>query len=303
VARTHRAAASTQIGQVRESHAYHRNHHVTDALTVNEQVTIFYQLLNKMPKYSAFRGAKPKATAMGTLFQQLSAAPEFRAEAMKVLQPTRWGNLTITREEVQNAWSHGGFPLWWELQKLQFKRLYGSLTMKFAPWLCEHELMNHHLYLPHMEQYTAGGILNALKNPHKHNIPSVHKYAFQYEQKRKLVNALHKKAMAGDDKASQALALYFPTHKLGVYPWDSQRDYRKYQKWNQRYGRPGNAWCEFMFNLWPCIILVFLQIPAVQLYGLMSNMVATPYFDLTLKVVGHQWFWHYEYPDLEMNDE
>jgi cytochrome c oxidase subunit 2 len=48
-----------------------------------------------------------------------------------------------------------------------------------------------------------------------------------------------------------------------------------------------------MWTFLPCIILIFLGWPRIQLlYSLENN----EYFNsLTLKVIGHQWYWSYDY--------
>nr|NP_058512.1 cytochrome c oxidase subunit II [Laqueus rubellus]BAA95926.1 cytochrome oxidase subunit 2 [Laqueus rubellus] len=51
---------------------------------------------------------------------------------------------------------------------------------------------------------------------------------------------------------------------------------------------------EFAWTLLPAVVLVFLALPSLNLLY-MSDNILDP--SLTLKVVGHQWFWSYEYSD------
>lgn len=55
-----------------------------------------------------------------------------------------------------------------------------------------------------------------------------------------------------------------------------------------------NLTIEILWTAIPIIILTIIAIPSMQLlyYG---DRVAKP--DMTIKVIGHQWYWSYEYPD------
>ncbi len=44
----------------------------------------------------------------------------------------------------------------------------------------------------------------------------------------------------------------------------------------------------------PVLILVVIAIPS---FKLMYYMDRTHDADMTIKVTGHQWYWHYAYPD------
>lgn len=52
---------------------------------------------------------------------------------------------------------------------------------------------------------------------------------------------------------------------------------------------------EILWTTFPAIILLFIAIPSVRLLYLIDE-VNTP--RLTFKVLGHQWYWSYEYSDL-----
>ncbi|MBI1274024.1 MAG: cytochrome c oxidase subunit II [Alphaproteobacteria bacterium] len=55
-----------------------------------------------------------------------------------------------------------------------------------------------------------------------------------------------------------------------------------------------NTMIEIVWTVVPVIILIVIAIPSFKLlyYG---DTIPTP--DLTIKAVGHQWYWSYEYPD------
>lgn len=55
-----------------------------------------------------------------------------------------------------------------------------------------------------------------------------------------------------------------------------------------------NALLEVLWTAVPVIILVAIAIPSLRLLYFMDK-TETP--ELTLKVIGHQWYWSYEYPD------
>jgi cytochrome c oxidase subunit 2 len=55
-----------------------------------------------------------------------------------------------------------------------------------------------------------------------------------------------------------------------------------------------NTTLEIVWTVIPIIILVAIAIPSLRLhYAMEDNSDA----DMTIKVVGYQWYWHYEYPD------
>lgn len=55
-----------------------------------------------------------------------------------------------------------------------------------------------------------------------------------------------------------------------------------------------NQMLEFAWTAVPIVILVIIAIPSFQLLYYMDK---TQEADMTIKVVGHQWYWSYEYPD------
>lgn len=55
-----------------------------------------------------------------------------------------------------------------------------------------------------------------------------------------------------------------------------------------------NITIEIIWTIIPIIILVIIAFPSFRILKLMNT---TPNTELTIKVVGHQWYWHYQYPD------
>ena len=55
-----------------------------------------------------------------------------------------------------------------------------------------------------------------------------------------------------------------------------------------------NTVIEIVWTLVPVLILVAIAIPSIRL---LSAQYSPPKADLTVKVIGHQWYWTYEYPD------
>lgn len=55
-----------------------------------------------------------------------------------------------------------------------------------------------------------------------------------------------------------------------------------------------NTVLEVVWTLVPVLILVVIAVPSIRL---LANQYAPPAADLTIKVIGNQWYWTYEYPD------
>jgi cytochrome c oxidase subunit 2 len=55
-----------------------------------------------------------------------------------------------------------------------------------------------------------------------------------------------------------------------------------------------NTLLEIVWTLVPVLILVGIAIPSIQL---LRHQYSPPKADLTVKVIGNQWFWTYQYPD------
>ncbi len=55
-----------------------------------------------------------------------------------------------------------------------------------------------------------------------------------------------------------------------------------------------NTMIEFAWTVVPIIILVVIAVPSIRLLFYADRI---PEADLTIKAIGHQWYWSYEYPD------
>lgn len=55
-----------------------------------------------------------------------------------------------------------------------------------------------------------------------------------------------------------------------------------------------NTKLEIIWTTIPILILIAIAIPSLRLHYFMERDVDS---EMTLKVVGYQWYWHYEYPD------
>nr|YP_009773378.1 cytochrome c oxidase subunit II [Leptochiton nexus]QIZ12587.1 cytochrome c oxidase subunit II [Leptochiton nexus] len=66
-------------------------------------------------------------------------------------------------------------------------------------------------------------------------------------------------------------------------------------KFSSRFLLEGQA-IETIWTILPAIVLIFLALPSLRLLYLLDE-VNSPV--LTLKAIGHQWYWSYEYTDFE----
>jgi cytochrome c oxidase subunit 2 len=55
-----------------------------------------------------------------------------------------------------------------------------------------------------------------------------------------------------------------------------------------------NTRLEIIWTVIPIFILIAIAIPSLRLHYFMENVVEP---EMTLKVTGYQWYWHYDYPD------
>ena len=55
-----------------------------------------------------------------------------------------------------------------------------------------------------------------------------------------------------------------------------------------------NTFIEIIWTLVPVLILVVIAVPSIRL---LAHQYAQPKPDLTIKVIGNQWYWTYQYPD------
>ena len=58
--------------------------------------------------------------------------------------------------------------------------------------------------------------------------------------------------------------------------------------------RTHNVAVEVLWTLIPCLILIVIAVPS---FKILYKQDAIPKADLTIKAIGYQWYWGYEYPD------
>lgn len=59
-----------------------------------------------------------------------------------------------------------------------------------------------------------------------------------------------------------------------------------------------NTLLEVAWTLVPVLILVVIAVPSIRL---LAHQYSPPQADITIKAIGNQWFWEYEYPDHGIN--
>ena len=55
-----------------------------------------------------------------------------------------------------------------------------------------------------------------------------------------------------------------------------------------------NVAVEVLWTLIPCLILIVMAVPS---FKILYKQDTIPKVDLTIKAIGYQWYWGYEYPD------
>lgn len=55
-----------------------------------------------------------------------------------------------------------------------------------------------------------------------------------------------------------------------------------------------NTTIEVIWTVVPALILLVIAVPS---FRLLANQYSPPKADITVKAIGHQWYWEYEYPD------
>ncbi len=58
--------------------------------------------------------------------------------------------------------------------------------------------------------------------------------------------------------------------------------------------RTHNVTVEVLWTLIPCLILIVMAVPS---FKILYKQDAIPKADITIKAIGYQWYWGYEYPD------
>ena len=61
-----------------------------------------------------------------------------------------------------------------------------------------------------------------------------------------------------------------------------------------------NTFIEILWTVIPCLILVVIAIPS---FKLLYKQEVIPKADVTIKAIGYQWYWGYEYPDEKISFE
>jgi len=55
---------------------------------------------------------------------------------------------------------------------------------------------------------------------------------------------------------------------------------------------------ELIWTILPALFLIFIAFPSLRLLYIMEEI---DFYEITIKILGHQWFWSYEYGDLGLN--
>nr|AYW52377.1 cytochrome c oxidase subunit 2 [Staphylininae sp. 1 ACP-2013] len=69
-----------------------------------------------------------------------------------------------------------------------------------------------------------------------------------------------------------------------------------FNKFNYRFLLEGQT-IEMIWTILPAVILIFIALPSLKLLYLLDE-INNPI--ITIKTIGHQWYWSYEYNDFEM---
>nr|AIS86057.1 cytochrome oxidase subunit II [Tryonicus vicinus] len=106
--------------------------------------------------------------------------------------------------------------------------------------------------------------------------------------------------MSLQDSASPVMEqlIYFHDHTLMIITMilivvSYMMTMMTFNKYINRYLLEGQM-IEVLWTIAPAVILVFIALPSLQLLYLMDE-INSPV--LTLKTIGHQWYWSYEYSD------
>lgn len=67
-------------------------------------------------------------------------------------------------------------------------------------------------------------------------------------------------------------------------------------------GRNHDSNLEFIWTIIPAVILLVLAVPSLRYLYLFDTYVSTEDFLITIKVLGSQWFWVYEYADSQAGE-
>lgn len=83
---------------------------------------------------------------------------------------------------------------------------------------------------------------------------------------------------------------------MGFYqiPYYRYANLKYIDKWVRLSRTTHNYLLEIVWTLIPSIVLIFIAIPSFALLYAMDEVISP---SITLKVIGHQWYWSYEYSD------
>ncbi len=107
------------------------------------------------------------------------------------------------------------------------------------------------------------------------------------------VTPIGREAAAFHDNWLLTLCVIISIFVLGLLLWTLLRYNRRANPNPSRNSH--NTTLEVVWTLLPVLILVAIAIPSIRL---IANQYSPPKADVTIKVIGHQWYWTYEYPDL-----
>lgn len=107
------------------------------------------------------------------------------------------------------------------------------------------------------------------------------------------VTPIGKEAAAFHDNWLLLLCVVISVFVLALLLWTLLRYNRRANPTPSRNSH--NTVLEVVWTLLPVLILVAIAIPSIKL---IANQYSPPKADLTIKAIGHQWYWTYEYPDL-----
>jgi len=91
-----------------------------------------------------------------------------------------------------------------------------------------------------------------------------------------------------------AIGLFVCFMLYAVCTWFNSLNHNKIQKFSH------SSLLEIIWTILPAVILVFIAVPSFALIWSLEDPSA---LSMTLKIIGHQWYWSYEYSDYsEAND-
>jgi cytochrome c oxidase subunit 2 len=107
------------------------------------------------------------------------------------------------------------------------------------------------------------------------------------------VTPIGKEAQAFHDNWLLLLCVAISVFVLALLVWTLLRYNRRANPTPTRTSH--NTVLEVAWTLLPVLILVAIAIPSIKL---IANQYSPPKADVTIKAIGHQWYWTYEYPDM-----